>query len=98
MRTYSIWDEINKMHEEMDRLFGHFFDNANLPQLTQRGNNGDLIPYRKATADMYETDKEIVTELELPGIDKKDIELSVTKDGIEVKAEKKRLKVTISLN
>lgn len=94
MRIYNIWDEMQRMHEEMDRMFDYFFDNKTNPQLTQRGKQGELIPYRKATGDLYETDKEVVAELELPGINKEDIELSITKDGIEVKGTKKQEKET----
>jgi len=93
MRIYSLWDEIERMHEEMDRVFNHFFDNETYPQITQ-SKQGEILPYKKARADLYETDKEIVAELELPGINKEDIELSVTKDGIEVKGTKKQEKET----
>lgn len=46
--------------------------------------------YRLPVSDIYETDKEIVAEIDLPGVDKKDIKVNVTEGSIEVKAEKKK--------
>lgn len=45
--------------------------------------------YRQPISDIYETDKEIIAEIEMPGVDKKDIQVSIDKNSIEVKAESK---------
>ena len=41
-------------------------------------------------ADLEETDNELIARFELPGVDKKDIQLNITENKIEVKAEKKQ--------
>ncbi|MEM1534967.1 MAG: Hsp20/alpha crystallin family protein [Candidatus Pacearchaeota archaeon] len=40
--------------------------------------------------DLRETENELIASIEMPGIDKKDIELILTEDSLEVKAEKKK--------
>jgi HSP20 family protein len=45
--------------------------------------------YRRPIMDLYETDKEIVSAIELPGVTKDDIKVNATDEGIEVKVEKK---------
>ncbi len=72
--------------DEMNRLFDNFF----------RG--FDIEPFgRKITAfspniDISETDKEVVISAELPGIEEKDIDVSLTKDSVTIKGEKKEEK------
>ncbi len=87
MRT--IFDEIDKMHEHMDHLFNNFFSDSFVqPKLAY--SNSNLAAYKRPASDLYETDKEIVAKLDMPGIDKKDIKINVTDYGIEIKAETKK--------
>lgn len=48
-----------------------------------------LQSYRRPIMDLYETDKEIVSAIELPGVTKDDIKVNATDEGVEVKVEKK---------
>ncbi|MBI5148543.1 Hsp20/alpha crystallin family protein [Candidatus Pacearchaeota archaeon] len=43
---------------------------------------------RSPLTDLKETDKELIAYLEIPGVEKKDIELNVTKDRLEAKVER----------
>lgn len=93
----SIWDEMRRMQENMDSLFSNFFSTEPLignEFLLEDGSGkkGDLVSsnYRAPISDLYETDKEVVAEIDMPGVDKKDIKVNVTKDAIEIKAEKKK--------
>lgn len=43
---------------------------------------------RKPLADVVETDEEVVVTLEVPGVDKEDIEISLTDDELYVRAKK----------
>ncbi len=81
----SIFDELRRMQEEIDAMFNNFFSGT--PMLASPGTEVDF--YRHAPVDLYETDKEFISEIEMPGVDKKDIKVQITDDGIEVKAEKK---------
>ena len=96
-RRYTIWDELRRMQDEMDRLFEAFFRNepigwgGSTPLLAGPNSSAAVqtSDYRQPLADMWETDDEVITTVELPGVDKQDIKINATEDGIEVKVEKK---------
>jgi len=75
------------MRREMERLFDEFFAP---PRRRRRwwpvAEEGVLVP----TVDMYDRKGEIVVRAELPGVKKEDIELTITKDTLTIKAEVKR--------
>jgi len=95
-RRYSIWEEMERMQEQMNSMFSNFFNTepliGNNYLLEDRtGKNRGLVSsnYKAPASDIYETDKEVVVEVDMPGVDKKDIKVNVTEDAIEIKAEKK---------
>jgi HSP20 family protein len=70
------------LQREIDRLFEDFARDA--------GNGGvpaiaNLVP----SIDVTETDKEIVVAAELPGLERKDVEISVEGDTLTIRGEKK---------
>lgn len=86
-----IFDEMRRLQRELDRSFTDFWGSESykaLPDYT--GNKGALSMMRSPLTDLEETDKEVIAKFEMPGIDKKDIQLNVTPDKIEVKVEKKQ--------
>ncbi len=90
-RRWDIWDEMRRMQSSMDELFSYFFGSeAGTPLLEAplRGQTA-LTNYRQPLADVFETDKELVATIELPGVDKKDIKINATDEGVEVKVERK---------
>lgn len=93
--VWDIFDEMRKMQEEMDRIFDDFFTHSPYKRvgpgraLKKVGSGRQMPALRKAFVDVQETDKEIIITAELPGMDKEDIELNVTSDAAEIKAEKK---------
>jgi HSP20 family protein len=95
-RRYSIWDEMRRMQEQMDSMFSNFFDTEplignNFLLEDGSGKNKGLVSsnYKAPVSDLYETDKEVIAEVDMPGVDKNDIKVNVTEDAIEIKAEKK---------
>ena len=70
------WDLL----DEMDRMAKEMWD-AWRPVTMVRG----LIPH----TDMYEEKDELVMKTELPGIDKKDLDITLEGDRLTIKAEKK---------
>lgn len=93
-RRYGIWDEMRRMQEQMDSLFSNFFSTEPFESdflLEDKSRGKDLVAsnYKAPASDIYETDKEVVAEIDMPGVDKGDIKVNVTEDGIELKAEKK---------
>ena len=88
MTFRSMWDEMRRMQENMDRLFGELTGPLGSDQPLLSGPEGQLPATREAVTDVYETDKEVVAEFELPGLDKKDIDVQVHDDCIEVSGQK----------
>ncbi len=78
-RRWSIFDEFEEMFDRMNRIFESF-----MPRDIDIEED-----YREPETEMYEKDNELVIVMELPGVDKKDIDLKVTEDQVVVKAEHK---------
>ena len=72
---------------EMNRLFDNFFGGFSLSPWTplERGAAVAFTP----RVDVSETDKEIKVSAELPGMEEKDIDISLTRDTLTIKGEKK---------
>jgi len=86
----NIWNELNRMQRRMNRLFGGFlFDSgSDRDEMIDELSTG----YRRAFANFKETDREFVVQVEVPGIEKDEIQLNVTNRGLEIKAERKQEK------
>ena len=93
--VWDIFDEMRKMQKEMDDLFREFFQQPSYRQLGPGRAVGRAEPQegmplmREALVDVQETDKDVIITAELPGMEKKDIELRVTAKNVEIKAQKK---------
>jgi HSP20 family protein len=91
--AYDLFEEMRRMQEHMDRMFEESFhgERKMLPGPVQKG--GREVAKREFTrspvCDIRETEKSVLATFELPGADKKDIELNVTEDSVEVKAHRK---------
>lgn len=92
---YTIWDEMRRMQHQMDAMFENFFErggfasrNYLLPITTNKGELATSA-YREPISDIYETEKEVIAEIEVPGVEKKDIQVNVDNTGIDVRAESK---------
>jgi HSP20 family protein len=72
------------MKDDLDRLFDRFWE-GNFPQIPAMG---DWTP----ALDVSETKDAIVVKAEVPGMDAKDIELSLLGDVLTLKGEKKQEK------
>jgi HSP20 family protein len=80
---------LGRFHSEVDRLFERFFDepfsagSGLFPQFQWAA--GAWSP----SVDVSESDDAITVRVELPGVDPKDIDVSVTGDALTVSGEKK---------
>jgi HSP20 family protein len=72
--------------QEMDRLVQSFFGGSDFHPFGRR--SGTFMPQ----VDVADTDKEIKVSVELPGLDDKDVEVSLTKETLTIKGEKKEEK------
>jgi HSP20 family protein len=91
-----IFEELWRMQKRMDELFEQGYD---VPLLAY-GPEGKVLAkkdspsgiWRSPRCSLCETENSIQAAFELPGVDKKDIQLNVTDESIEVKVEKKQEK------
>ena len=84
-----ISDEMRRLQREIDRSFRDFWESDSYKALPDYTGKKGALALRSPLTDLEETDKEVIAKFEMPGIDKKDIQLNVTPDKIEVKVEKK---------
>jgi len=69
---------------DIERVFDDFFRGLDLSPVIAEG-----APAFQARLDLAETDKEVRITADLPGIDEKDIELSLHENVLSLKGEKK---------
>jgi HSP20 family protein len=91
-RRRNILDEFRRMQDEMDRMMGFVWSPAEKDINLLSHESGELYPsnMRQAIADVYETDKDLIATLEIPGVDKKDIHIDLGEKNLRVKVEKKK--------
>lgn len=71
--------EIKRVQDKMNQLIEDFMAEAPVR----------FPDVMKPLADVKETDEEVVVTMDLPGMDKGDVEITVTENALEVKAERK---------
>jgi HSP20 family protein len=78
---WNPWQEMNEMQHQLNRLF----DDVRTPSdLFERG-------FTKVPAvEIAETQEAINLKLELPGIDKKDLDIQVTENAVYISGERKQ--------
>jgi HSP20 family protein len=81
-RFGSLQQEINRLFDEFGQGFGFLRPTKWLEPLADF----------HAKVDVKETDKEIVVTAELPGVDMKDIDVSINSNGLVIKGEKREEK------
>ena len=78
-RREDIFRPFRELQREIDRLFDDFF-------------RTEVRPAKEFFApdmDVYETDDEVVIEVEIPGIDRKDVKITVEENILKISGEKK---------
>jgi HSP20 family protein len=75
--------EMDRLRNEMERLYDRFFDLRPFRRLTEEGG---WMP----TVDVSETAKEIIVNAEIPGVEAKEIDVNLAGDVLTIKGERKR--------
>jgi HSP20 family protein len=83
------------LQREMNSLFDDFFKGFDLAPLGREREHFNIF---SPSIDIKENDKEVSIKVELPGMDEKDIEVSLTDDALSIKGEKKEEKEDKSKN
>jgi HSP20 family protein len=99
MKRKAIFDDIRRMQNNIDSIFDSFFrddylNDLSLPSSTKLlpTNKNDSLDFRTPVTDIEEKDDKYIINIEIPGADKEDINLTYTENGIEVKVEKSKEK------
>ncbi len=80
-----VFPPFHSLHREIDRVFDEFTRAVPWGEET----NGDGLQRFAPRIDMCETDDALEITVELPGVDEKDIDVTVTEDVMTIKGEKK---------
>lgn len=86
--------EFRDMQKRLDSVFRDFYgpdlieDRYRDNSIEEKKNTG-LLNFRTPRSDLYETDEAIIAELEMPGLDKEDINVDIDKEEIKINAKKK---------
>jgi len=82
---WSPLKELEDMRKDMDRLFDEFTKPSRRRRIWPKS-EGLVNP----SMDLYNRENDIVVRIELPGVKREDIDLTITKDTLIVKGEVKR--------
>jgi HSP20 family protein len=80
-------DQFSAFRNEMDRLFESFF--TGVPALSSLRQSFPAAQALTPAWDVKETEKELVVKAELPGIDEKDVQLTIHDGVLSLRGEKK---------
>jgi HSP20 family protein len=81
-REVAPFRDFERMRRNMDRLWDSFFERG----VRGADEDGEWLPY----LDVAETKNEIVVKAEVPGMDAKDIDISLSDGLLTIKGEKKQ--------
>jgi HSP20 family protein len=79
-------DLFTELQREMNGIFDNMWRGFGTPAVTGDGGTSRLL---QPTTDIAETDKEYEVTVELPGIDEKDVEVTLANGVLSIKGEKK---------
>ena len=88
MTRLDPFEELRSMQREMDRMFNRFFGTA-----ISGDNSMRLTP----AIESYTKDNKLVFKAELPGVDPKDLDVSVTDRELVIRGERKAEKDAVLL-
>ncbi|KQC06032.1 MAG: molecular chaperone [Smithella sp. SDB] len=86
--TTDIDHPFYSLQREMNNLFDNFFRGFTVAPRGFAAGMADFTP----SVDVKENDKEYIIKAELPGVEEKDIDVTVTNDSVIIKGEKKEEK------
>src|SRR5262245_46086099 len=78
--TWSPWQELNRLEQAMNQVF----DNGRA-----HARSAESVPTWQPPVDVFEDATKIVLVADLPGVEEKDLELSVEKNVLTVKGSRK---------
>ena len=80
LERWDPWEELTTLHQEVDRLFGNFFNRVSQ---TRAARDIKFAP----PVDVYETETEIVVRVALPGVIEEDIDVELKGETLIIRGE-----------
>src|SRR6266571_5705859 len=82
---FGWFEDLDRWFDNVRRTFEDRFWGGSLARWT-----GSEAPVREPLVDLIDNGSEYIVRAEVPGVSKEDVDLSVTPDGIEIRAQTKR--------
>jgi len=85
LRKWEPFRELSNIQKEMDDLFRRVFRSMTSPTLLRKELKGEWYP----VFDCYTKDNKLVLHADLPGMDAKDVDISIVGNTLTIKGERK---------
>lgn len=82
--------DLSRWEGEMDRMMEDFFGRRFRPWWPERWFRGDEFEMKAPAVDVFEEKDDLVVKAEVPGIDKDNIEVTLSDSTLTIKGEKKK--------
>ena len=86
---HRLGDVFSSMRDEMDRMFERFEHGPRWPLALSRGNGGNGRQFIVPELDVRDNGKQLMIEVDLPGIDEKDVTVTLANGLLTIKGERK---------
>jgi HSP20 family protein len=90
LTAWRPFSEMARWEREMERMFDDFFGRRLRPLWGERWWPARAVDVSVPAVDLYEEKDEIVAKVELPGLEKDDIEVNISNHLLTIKGEKKK--------
>lgn len=98
MAKWEPFEEIKRLENEIDHIFNQFWRSTRIPKLSlpRAKAEKEIVPYESEmwnpAVDVIEKEKEIVVKCNLPGVDKKDVKITINPESITIAGDLKKEK------
>ncbi len=86
MESWDPFREFSLLQDRMGRLFDDLIPARPRLKLIPAGTTGAFVP----DIEVFETDTDVVVKAHVPGIDQKDLDITVDEDSVTIKGEVRR--------
>ena len=87
--THNWLDPFDSLHEEMDRVFGDYFKRLPMPHLGFRSDGAGRL---FANLDVSESDNHVTVVVDVPGVKRDDIDITLTDSTLQIKGKRESRK------
>jgi len=81
---------LTELHREVDRVFDEFFPLARPLQRSANPRRTDDPSFLQPTIDIAESDQQYTIQVEVPGVEKEDLDLEIREDALILRGEKRQ--------